>query len=358
MDNKIKILFWLPQLGLGGTEKTCLLFGQYLSDEFESFLCYPGDCGHQHRLEEFRNAFGADHVIPMTAIQSIIDEYDIDIVHSFRSGYEEYPEPGKDFDGPHFVETNVFGQFDFNPLVKRSLFMSEWLLDQTRRRMSILRVHIPQERWGFINNPVVGPPHSENMREELGLSSDTIVLGRCGRPDCGIYDDVNVKAALMLTSQGYDIHFLSMAPPQNMQDDLNRFGIPHTNIEPNIDAWVLSRFYNTVDIYTHARADGETFGVNIAEAMIHRKPVVTHIAVPSHPEMGVFQSQTTLVDNGVTGFVVERDPWMYANAVKKLIDDEELRLTMGMVGQAKAHREYHAVPCAKKLGDVYRGLMI
>jgi hypothetical protein len=207
-DDKIKILFWLPQLGLGGTEKTCLLFGEYLSDEFEPFLCYPGDCGHKHRLEEFRSTFGADHVIPITNLQDIIDEHKIDIVHSFRSGYSEFPEPGKDFEGPHFVETNVFGQFDFNPLVKRSLFMSEWLLDKTRKQISILRVHVPEERWGFVNNPVVGPQHSENMRASIGIGDDTVVLGRCGRPDCGIYDDVNVKAGVMLVSQGYDIHFL------------------------------------------------------------------------------------------------------------------------------------------------------
>jgi hypothetical protein len=326
--------------------------------DMEPFLAYPEDCHHKERLEEFKRGFGSDNVIPITSdIQSIIDDNKIDIVHSFRSGYKEYPEPGQDFNGPTFVETNVFGQFDFNPLVRRSLFMSEWLMDYTLRRMRTLRVHIPQERWGFVNNPVLEPVHDMNMREEIGLAPETIVLGRCGRPDCGIYDDVNVKAALLLMAEGQDIHFLAMAPPQNMRNDLELYGIPHTCIDPSIDPAVLSAFYNTVDIYTHARADGETFGVNIAEAMVHGKPVVTHIAVPSHPEMGVFQSQTTLVDEGVTGFVVNRDPGEYANAVRKLIDDKGLRDTMGRAGKVKATREYHAIPCAEKLEGVYRELI-
>jgi len=353
-----RVLFYLPQLGLGGTEKTCLLFGKYLSRDFEPFLCFPAECHHKERLCQFEESFGYERVIPIeSTIQDIIDEYEIDIVHSFRSGYEEYPEPGKDFQGPRFVETNVFGHWDWNREVDRSLFMSEWLLDQTRRRIAVTRAYVPQERWGFVNNPVIDRLSYNSMRCELGIGDDAVVLGRCGRPDPGIYDDVNVKAALLLLSEGHDIHFLAMAPPQNMRDDLERYGIPHTCIDPTVDPYVLSEFYNTVDIYTHARADGETFGVNIAEAMIHNLPVVTHVAVPSFPGMGVFQSQTTLVRDGVTGYVVERDPGAYANAVRNLIVDPDLRATMGWEGRAIAENEYLASVCTEKLEGYYKGLM-
>ena len=353
-----KILFYLPQMGLGGTEKTCLLFGDYLSEDFEPFLAYPEGCHHQERLEQFRTVFGSDNVIPITStIQDIIDKHGIDIVHSFRSGYNEYPQPGKDFEAPHFVETNVFGHVDMDPRVERSLFMSEWLMDTAQRQMATIRVHIPAERWEFVNNPVEYAHSSENMRGELSIPDETVVLGRCGRPDPGIYDDINVKAALLLMSQGYDIFMLSVAPPENMKADLEKFGIPHANIEPTVDSIILSKFYNTVDIYTHARADGETFGVNIAEAMIHNKPVVTHVAVPSFPGMGVFQSQTTLVDNEVTGFVSPHEPGFYTDCVRKLIDDVNLRHSMGQAGRIKAAAEYHCGPVVRKLERIYRELI-
>jgi glycosyltransferase involved in cell wall biosynthesis len=364
-----RILFYLPQLGLGGTEKTCLLFAAGLpSDIFECFLAFPGNCHHKERLEQFEDVLGKDHICPIvrtdteeseykTTIADVINLYDIDIVHSFRSGYREFPQPHCDFTGARFVETNVFGHVDTSLAIDRSLFMSEWLMHESRRRMSMLRVYIPEKRWDFVNSPVESPYTNDTLRSFFDIPDDCVVLGRCGRPDPGIYDDINVKAALFLMSEGYKVFMLAMAPPENMVNDLNRYNIPYGAVAPSVDPVVLSRFYNTVDIYTHARADGETFGVNIAEAMIHGKPVVTHVAIPSHAGMGVFQSQTTLVDNEVTGFVVPHDPFQYSQAVKKLIDDVELRHTMGRAGASKAYAEYHVNPVSIKLSRIYRELM-
>jgi glycosyltransferase involved in cell wall biosynthesis len=87
--------------------------------------------------------------------------------------------------------------------------------------------------------------------------------------------------------------------------------------------------------------------------MIHGLPVITHIAVPSHPSMGVFQSQTTLVDDGVTGYIVQHNILEYAEAVRKLVEDGKSRATMGMLGRAKALREYHVKPCVQKLEEIY-----
>ena len=39
---------------------------------------------------------------------------------------------------------------------------------------------------------------------------------------------------------------------------------------------VVSKFLNTLDIYVHARKDGETLGAAIQEAMIHELPVISH----------------------------------------------------------------------------------
>jgi glycosyltransferase involved in cell wall biosynthesis len=111
-----------------------------------------------------------------------------------------------------------------------------------------------------------------------------------------------------------------------------------------------------MDIYTHARADGETFGVNIAEAMIHGKPVVTHIAEPSVPGMGVFQSQTDLIDNAMNGFVCENNVDDYAQALRILIDSDFLRQEFGVHAREKALEEYEAAVCTAKLEDIYMSL--
>lgn len=362
----IKILHYLRHLGLGGTEKTCQLFFEHADkSEFEVHVAYEATGQHPRKKEFEKSAavcggqlweidsYSNNVKVDGWSLQSVIDQVNPDILHVYRSGYRDFPEPGHHINVPHFVETNVFGFYDNNPKISRSLFMSKWLMHDTVKKLGI-----KPDRFDFVNNPVEMPctaatlPISDRWR-----SDGAIVVGRCGRPDNGIYNAVSVDAVRLLRMQGYDIRFLVVAPPSNMIDDLCRHEIPFYVIEPTVDPLVLSTFYNSVDIYTHARADGETFGVNIAEAMIHGKPVITHIATPSVPGMGVFQSQTELVDTGKTGFVVNNTPSEYAEALKILIDDESMRRTMGDFGRRKAEAEYEASVCMHKLENIYREIV-
>lgn len=354
---KIKVLHYLDNLDLGGTTKTCQLFFEYSSSaQFDCSVAYPYDAD-MTRLEEFVMAskICRGKLFPLTkdvTLQDVINENSIDILHVYRSGFEQFPEPGLHVQVPHFVETNVFGFIDPNPRIDRTLYMSEWLMNYSLAQLNGIQHNLPARRFDFVNNPVEDP--ASQIMLNVDIPDDAIVLGRCGRPDNGIYNSVSVRAAHLLRMQGYPIHFLVAAPPSNMLDDLGKYGIPFHTISPTTTASVLSQFYNRVDIYAHARADGETFGVNIAEAMMHAKPVVTHWATPSFPGMGVFQSQTELVDHGKTGFIVENDPAEYAEALKKLIDDKQLRVNMGIEGMLKAKSEYHVTSCVQKLENIYR----
>jgi glycosyltransferase involved in cell wall biosynthesis len=355
--SKIKVLHYLPNLGLGGTEKTCQLFFEHSSSDFESAVAFPANCDltrHNEFIKAAKACRGQLFTCDKTrSLQDIINDNKINILHVYRSGYKEFPSPNIDVYVPHFVETNIFGFIDTSPKIARSLFMSEWLMNYSLSRFTPYM--LPRQRFDFVNNPVDDPASYLHMN--LNVPEDTVILGRCGRPDNGIYNSVNVRAAHALLMQGYKIHFLVVAPPTNMLDDLAKYGIPFHAISPTTDPIILSQFYNSIDIYAHARADGETFGVNIAEAMMHAKPVVTHWATPSFPGMGVFQAQTTLVDNGKTGFVVENDVAEYAEALKKLIDNKDQRVNMGVAGTLKAHEEYHVKTCVRKLENIYKEII-
>lgn len=358
----IKVLHYLRHLGLGGTEKTCQLFFEHASrPEFQVAVAYEKS-GIHPRKEEFEKAaaccrgqmFDVDsYQDPQnpdpSSLQELIDWLKPDILHVYRSGYPEFPV--KNVDVPHVVETNVFGFLDNVSHLDKHVFMSEWLMNHAIRQYGLRASHPIRNRMDFVNNPVEAP---YTDRPLFSLSSNTTWLGRCGRPDNGIYNSVSVEAARLLRMQGYDIGFVVAAPPSNMVDDLVRYEIPFRFIEPTTNPLVLSQFYNTVDIYAHARADGETFGVNIAEAMIHGKSVVTHVATPSVPGMGVFQSQTELVDDGETGFIVNNDPVEYAEALRKLIDNPDLRKQMESAATVKAMREYHVDACQEKLENIYK----
>jgi len=362
----IKVLHYLRHLGLGGTEKTCQLFFEHANTkEFQVALAYEKH-GIHPRMDEFDkssaicrgtkwavDSYSSPKQPDGTELQHVIDTFKPDILHVYRSGYHEFPEPGFDVNVLHCVETNVFGFYDANPQIDRSLFMSKWLMDYTSKHLGY-----KADRFDFVNNPVERPYTNQVLPiAELWHNEGATIVGRCGRPDNGIYNSLNVDAVRLLRMQGYDIRFIVAAAPSNMVHDLSRYEIPFYLIEPTTDPLVLSTFYNSVDIYTHARADGETFGVNIAEAMIHGKPVITHIATPSIPGMGVFQSQTQLVDHNQTGFVVHNVAAEYADVLKKLVDDRELRNTMGEFGRRKAEAEYEVSVCMNKLENIYKEII-
>lgn len=365
-NDKIRVLHYLRHLALGGTEKTCQLFFEHADkSKFEVAVAYEKNGTHP-RMTEFQkgaavcggklwcvDSYGGERPDGQS-LMNVIQEFKPDILHVYRSGYAEFPEPNIHVSVPHFIETNVFGFYDSNMFVDRSLFMSKWLMNNTLRSLMPINRSLIPKRFDFVNNPVEMPCTNDTLPiAQRWKSEGATIVGRCGRPDNGIYNAVNVNAVRLLRMQGYDIRFLVVAPPSNMVKDLVEFDIPFYVIDPTVDPLVLSTFYNSVDIYTHARADGETFGVNIAEAMIHGKPVITHIAVPSVPGMGVFQSQKELVSCGETGWVVNNFADEYAEALKFLIDDKEMRLSMGEAGRVKAEREYEVSACMKKLERIY-----
>lgn len=366
----IRVLHYLRHLGLGGTEKTCQLFFEHATrGEFEVAVAYEKNGVHP-RLEEFKrgakvsggnffmvDSYGEGKEPNPASLQAVISYFKPSILHTYRSGYVEFPEPGMHVQVPHFIETNVFGHYDSNILVSRSLFMSEWLMHNTLRQLAPISRSLLPRRFDFVNNPVEQPCTSARLPIRDRWGDNVIALGRVGRPDNGIYNSINVEAARLLRMQGYDVRFIVVAPPSNMVDDLAKYDIPFYAIEPTTDPLVLSTAYNSMDIYAHARADGETFGVNIAEAMIHGLPVVTHYARPSFQGMGVFQAQAELVDTSETGWVVNNTPAEYAEALKLLIDDRKMLADMGTAGKDKAEREFEVSVCMQKLERIYREVM-
>lgn len=347
----INIGYYLNSFGIGGTEKTAQLFANHLDQsKFTIHLIVKNT-----DLSRVPLLF---HHVKLSIVQdikeatSIIQKQNFDILHVFRSGFPEFPNP-EISPTSKFVETNVFGFIDPNPLITKTIYMSEWLQNYSLRKYNT-HYKLPVNRFTFINNPTLLPATTEKIILP-DVDHETIILGRNGRPDPGTYSDVSVKAARNLMSLGYKIHFLAMSPPQNMLNDLSDFDIPHTVLPTSINERELSKFYNTIDIYCESRADGHTCGNVIQEAMMHRKPVVTHIAT-ARENFGVFQAQTTLVDNRVTGFVTQNDPYEFSQALKFLSDNTSKRILMGEAGYAKVLNIAHVDVSVSKLQEVYESV--
>jgi hypothetical protein len=112
------------------------------------------------------------------------------------------------------------------------------------------------------------PDCNEDLRHELNIPKDALVLGRYGGAE-----EFNIQ----MTHQAI-AEYLAM-------DENAYFLFMNTNVfyehpriiylQRNIDVIYKVKFINTCDAMIHARAMGETFGLSIAEFSINNKPIIT-----------------------------------------------------------------------------------
>jgi hypothetical protein len=112
------------------------------------------------------------------------------------------------------------------------------------------------------------PNCNENLRCELNIPQDAIVFGRHGgRDEFNIL--ITHLAIIEFLNLNLNTYFLFM--------NTNKF-YEHPRIiylERNLDLEYKVKFINTCDAMIHARKDGETFGLAIAEFSAKNKPVIT-----------------------------------------------------------------------------------
>src|SRR5690606_33705799 len=106
-------------------------------------------------------------------------------------------------------------------------------------------------------------------------------------------------------------------------------------------------FYQVMDIYCIA-SHMEGFGLVAAEAMFHQLPVVA---------TAVGGLKDTVID-AKTGFLVpSHRPDKTAEKLQILIDDPELRRSLGAKGFASAQQEYSAEVYVEKVNQLYQELL-
>ncbi len=193
----------------------------------------------------------------------------IDIVHDQRGGQAYFP-----LNSPRIkakkIEYNIFGGFDAHEDIARSLCISQgvyndWLLQMQRRAP-----HLAQR--GMVLNPAVSfPDNNEDLRSELGIPSDYVVIGRSSNAGGG--DIMNLQAYAKVEND--KTIFLSPATHSLTEPLIKSLGIKNIVTMPLItDYRRMSMYYNTLDIAAHDR--GESFGCSVAEALMHGTPVVSN----------------------------------------------------------------------------------
>ena len=114
------------------------------------------------------------------------------------------------------------------------------------------------------------PDCSDNLREELQISENAVVFGRYGGfEQFDIHIAQNAIIQFLQTPYSENCYFLFM--------NTRKF-VEHPRViylDKNVDMVYKVKFINTCDAMIHARSDGETFGLSIAEFSIKNKPIIT-----------------------------------------------------------------------------------
>jgi hypothetical protein len=113
------------------------------------------------------------------------------------------------------------------------------------------------------------PDIKTDLRAELGIPKDAIVVGRHGGKDTF---NINFawKAIFDIIEEKKDLYFLFL----NTNKVVDHPRIIHLPL--NNDLEYKRTFINTCNVMIHSRMDGETFGLAVAEFSLCNKPVITY----------------------------------------------------------------------------------
>jgi glycosyltransferase involved in cell wall biosynthesis len=348
----MKIVHYSHQLGMGGTEKCMQYFLEYLHDAGHDCYCMHNrektDAAGGYREELIKSILGTERVVAYSTENYFFEKLEWispDIFHIHRSGQpNEFPVVLRlKTCVKKCVETNIFGGIDHTDVLDLTLYVNKFMLESGR---------FLNRKFDFLYNPVKLPEHNRNLRGELGISPGTFVMGRIGRPHDAIFDPISLRALKVIEDEtDYNVLYLVQSPPPAMEIMARDMGLKKIRFltTPILTDDAVTLFYNTIDILAHARRDGETFGLNIAEAMIHSKPIISH-------RSRIVNGHKPFVKK--CGFFAGTDNYkQYAKYIRIMYNNKKKRIRLGEKGQKFAMDNFLLTNIGQKLESYYKELL-
>lgn len=183
-------------------------------------------------------------------------------------------------------------------------------------------------------------PNVLNRREV----NDKVVFGRIGRGEDSIFDPIAVKAFKKLEDLYPDkVKYIIINPPPAWKTMAEQLNIKNMEFRgPITDRNVLESFYNEIDVLAHARKDGETVGMAIAEAMMSGCPILTH---KSHFHNDHFE----ILNDSYSKFAEVDDSEKYFENMKWMVEHKDQIRPMGQLARARALEVFGLESQTKKI---------
>ena len=243
--------FHSNQLGLRGTEVALYDYAHYNESLLgnTSYIFAPVN-SDMSALDKFKDRFG-DRVILYNNFSELgmNSSYKIDVAYFIKAGYN---------DGLYFPEAKNIVHAVFDASDKHGdvyVAVSKWLGDK--------------HNIDYLPHIVSLPDVTDNFRSQLGIPEDSIVFGRYGGFDQ--FDVPYLSDVLFAMAEAGKWFLLMNTKPLARQHQRILY------LNPIIDLPTKTAFINTCDAMLHARSEGESFGLAVAEFTHQNKPVVTNI---------------------------------------------------------------------------------
>ena len=373
----IKVLFQLNQLGYGGTEKAILTFISNLDRTlFEPSVFFNTTVNtlEHHKIrflsylsKRYRRKFDEKYVYGLARLEDFSKAVDgrlycgnglkgllqtqrrlgTTIIHFTRGLPDDFYTEDVAMLSRHsrLVEYNIFGtkpQLSYLKHLDYMLFVSDWCISRSKwaveGKSSVL--YFPTQEFK------VSTKSNECLRRRLGISDESIVLGRLSRPN--LDDGSFVLSVLLEVFKTYpDAHFVCLGASPAFVSATKELNNIHC-LSPTTDEEHLNAFLDSLDVLLHYRIEGETFGLNIAEAMSRGVPVVTH---PSSLDNAQIELLSMFRPSGLVSDSL--DVADYSLAVTRLIADEDLRRALGINGRITARENFSPVQLTRELESIY-----
>jgi glycosyltransferase involved in cell wall biosynthesis len=205
-----------------------------------------------------------------TNIWDVFDPSKYDIVQSARYGFTEFPFP--QIKGAKIIDSIHGDKADNVSSVEASILLCKWQADMWIRdggnasRMHIIPslVYVPNQ-------------YDKTTRQRFGVPHDAFVYGIHQRDDDGIFSPVALMAYSKIETPNTYFFVLGASKKyKEMAQQLNLKNVCFISFSP--DPKDIHDFLDSLDVYVHARSDGEVCSASIIEAMYHGLPIVTHTA--------------------------------------------------------------------------------
>jgi hypothetical protein len=190
--------------------------------------------------------------------------------------------------------------------------------------------------------PAEPPASDRDLRERLGIPAHARVAGFHQRAQDEIFSPIPLDAFSELVAG--DRWFVVMGGSELYRDQAARLGLKNVRfLEHDGSSEGISRFLNTLDVFAHGRADGETFGTVFAEAMMHGKACLSHYSPIANGQV------ETIGPAGLFAL----DTGDYAAKLGRLLSDRDLCDSLARKARPHAERYYSLQGCVRRLEQAF-----